>query len=50
VAVLSAYTEDNSPRELKGNWKGKVKISEDFDKTDSEIEDLFYKSAEIFPD
>ena len=49
VAVLSAYTEDNSQRELKGNWKGKVKISKDFDKTDSEIEDLFYNS-EIFPD
>jgi len=49
VAILSAYTEDSSPRELKGNWMGKIRISKDFDKTDSEIEDLFYNS-EIFPD
>ena len=49
VAVLSAYIEDSSPRELKGNWKGKVKKSKDFDTADKEIEDLFYNSK-IFPD
>lgn len=49
VAVLSAYIEDSSPRELKGSWKGKVKISKDFDTADKEIKDLFYNSK-IFPD
>ncbi len=32
-----------------GQWKGKIKISEDFDKCDKEIEELFYNSK-LFPD
>ena len=44
IAILSAYKEEQSPRELKGNWKGKVEVHDDFDKTDDEIADSFYDS------
>jgi len=49
VAILSAFIEDETPRQLTGNWKGKVKISEDFDKVDDEIADTFYNTT-IFPE
>ncbi len=32
-----------------GQWKGKIKISDDFDECDKEIEELFYNSK-LFPD
>ena len=31
VAVLSAYNEDTSPRQLGGSWEGKVVVKEGFD-------------------
>ena len=50
VAVLSAYNQDNeSPRQLGGSWKGKVKVSTDFDEIDSKIADSFYNSR-LIPD
>ncbi len=49
VAVLSAYRQDASPRQLGGSWEGKVKISPDFDKPDEEISASFYNSS-LFPD
>ncbi len=49
VAVLSAYSEDDSPRTLGGSWEGKVKIADDFDDTNDEIIDSFYQSH-LFPD
>jgi|GEM_PF-244510 prevent-host-death family protein len=49
VAILSAFKENNCPRQLGGSWEGKVKISSDFDDADQEIEDSFYNSS-IFPD
>ena len=49
VAVLSAYTEDTSPRTLGGNWKGKIKIAEDFNEPCEETLDSFYNSS-LFPD
>jgi len=36
VAILSAFRKNLSPRQLGGSWKGKVKISPDFDETDEE--------------
>jgi prevent-host-death family protein len=48
VAILSAYTEDITPRKLGGSWEGKVKISEDFNDCDDEIAESFYNSS-IFP-
>lgn len=49
VAVLSAYQEDTSPRQLGGSWEGKVTISEDFDEPlANELVDSFYQSS-IFP-
>ncbi len=48
VAVLSPYAEDASPRVLGGSWEGKVKVAEDFDKTDEEISNNFYIST-VFP-
>lgn len=41
VAKLVAYKEKRQPRKL-GLWKGKVWISDDFDKEDPEINRLFY--------
>jgi len=49
VAVLSAYKQDASPRQLGGTWEGKVKISPDFDELDEEISASFYNSS-LFPD
>lgn len=48
-AILSAFLEDETPRQLTGSWKGKVKISEDFDNIDDEIADTFYNTS-IFPE
>ncbi len=49
VAILSAYKEDTSPRELGGSWSGKVKMVKDFDDIDEQIIDDFQNSS-IFPD
>lgn len=49
VAILSAYREDTSPRELGGSWSGKVKMAEDFDDVDEQIIDDFHDSS-VFPD
>jgi len=49
VAILSAYREDISPRELGGSWSGKVKMAEDFDDADKQIIDDFQNTS-IFPD
>ena len=48
VAILSAYKQDTSPRQLGGSWEGKVKISPDFDELDEEISASFYNST-LFP-
>jgi len=40
VAKLVKY--DREPRKL-GGWEGKVWMADDFDETDEEIIDLFYK-------
>jgi antitoxin (DNA-binding transcriptional repressor) of toxin-antitoxin stability system len=45
VAVLSAYHEKTTPRQLGGSWTGKVKIAEDFDTHSEEITDSFYNST-----
>ncbi|MCF6250802.1 MAG: type II toxin-antitoxin system Phd/YefM family antitoxin [Methylococcaceae bacterium] len=49
VAILSAYREDTSLRELGGSWSGKVKMAEDFDDIDEQIIDDYHNST-IFPD
>ena len=49
VALLSAYIEDETPRKLMGHWKGKVTISDDFDKTDEDLINQFY-NAPISPE
>ena len=49
IAVLSPYIPDNSPRKLGGNWKGQVKIADDFDRTPQELIDAFHASA-LFPE
>lgn len=41
VARLVPYCEPAFKRK-PGAWKGKVRISPDFDKPDKELEDLFY--------
>ena len=41
VARLVPYAAPGSPRRKPGSWKGKIWISPDFDKFDSEIEKLF---------
>ncbi len=45
VAILSAYQEPTSPRELGGSWEGAVEIADDFD----DFDDCFYNTS-IFPD
>lgn len=49
VAILSAFKEDNSPRQLGGSWSGKVEIAENCDQLDEQLIDSFYNSS-IFPD
>ena len=49
VAILSAYREDTSPRELGGSWSGKVKMTEDVEDVDEQIIDDFHDSS-VFPD
>ncbi len=49
VAILSAFMEDNSPRQLGGSWNGKVEIAENFDQLDEQLIDSFY-NASLFPD
>lgn len=49
VAILSAFKRDTSPRELGGNWEGKVKVSDNFDEVNEEIADSFYNSS-LFPE
>lgn len=48
IAILSAFIEDDTPRELGGSWEGKVKIAKDFDETGDELIESFYNS-ELFP-
>jgi prevent-host-death family protein len=48
VAVLSAFKEDSSQRELGGSWEGKVKIADDFNASDKTLTSSFYNSS-IFP-
>jgi antitoxin (DNA-binding transcriptional repressor) of toxin-antitoxin stability system len=48
VALLSAFIEDETPRTLTGNWKGKVSVSEDFDEMDDDLISSFYNSS-VFP-
>lgn len=48
VALLSAFIEDEMPRKLTGNWKGKVSVSEDFDEMDDDLISSFYNSS-VFP-
>ena len=52
VAVLSAFIQNETPRQLTGSWKGKVEINDSFDETiDSadEFVDSFYRST-LFPE
>ncbi|MBT4836091.1 MAG: type II toxin-antitoxin system prevent-host-death family antitoxin [Methylococcales bacterium] len=49
IAILSAFKEDTSPRQLGGSWEGKVEISDDFNEQSEQINNIFYQSA-IFPD
>ena len=49
VAILSAYKNDTSPRQLGGSWEGKVNISNGFTSLDKEISDSFYNSP-LFPE
>jgi len=49
VAILSAFKEDASPRKLGGSWTGKVKIAEDFNAPDEQLENSFHNSS-IFPE
>ena len=49
VAVLSAYDADKEiPKRMGGQWKGQVRIADDFDAPDPELEDLFYNGP-VFP-
>lgn len=41
VARLVPYAAPAPPKRKPGSWKGKIWISPDFDKFDSEIEKLF---------
>jgi prevent-host-death family protein len=43
VARLIAYKDGKSSKRKPGAWKGKVRISPDFDTADKEIEALFYE-------
>ena len=43
VARLIPYKEPGTMKRKPGAWKGKVRISPDFDKPSKEIEALFYE-------
>jgi len=45
VAKLVAYVPQGRPRQL-GAWKGKVRISADFNEFGPELEEMFYGSSE----
>ena len=45
---LTPFSFEKAPR-VGGQWAGKIKMSDDFDECDKEIEDLFYNSK-LFPD
>lgn len=49
IAILSAFNNKHTPRELGGSWEGKVSMSEDFNDADEEIMESFYHSS-IFPE
>jgi antitoxin (DNA-binding transcriptional repressor) of toxin-antitoxin stability system len=49
IAILAPYSRSDEPRKLGGSWKGKVRISDDFDATDQEIIEAFYDSK-LIPD
>lgn len=42
IAKLSKYEVENEPRKFDAPWRGKVWVSEDFDKTDDDIINSFY--------
>lgn len=49
VAVLTAYSPDHEmPKRVGGQWKGLVRIAEDFDAPDLDLEDSFYNGP-VFP-
>lgn len=45
---LEPYVRDTRPR-VGGQWAGKVKIGEDFEFTEEELNELFYNTP-IFPE
>ena len=46
VAKLIPYNHDTSPRKLgAGNWKGKIKIADDFDELPDDIMSYFLGEA-----
>ncbi|MEE9355932.1 MAG: type II toxin-antitoxin system Phd/YefM family antitoxin [Methylococcaceae bacterium] len=49
IAILSAYKESESPRELGGSWSGNVEMAKDFDQPDEQLSDSFYNGT-LFPD
>lgn len=46
---LTPFSFKGTEPRVGGQWKGKIKMSADFDECDKEIEDLFYNSK-LFPD
>ena len=47
VAKLVPYTQDTSPRQLgAGQWKGKIRMADDFDDLPDEVLKLFTGEAE----
>ncbi len=48
VRLTPISFKSSEPR-VGGQWKGKIKMSDDFDECDKQIEELFYNSK-LFPD
>ena len=48
IAVLTAYNEDNTPRQLGGSWEGRVIMSDAFDELPEALTHSFYNSK-LFP-
>lgn len=46
VAQITAWQPQSHPRQ-GGGWRGLVRVSEDFDATDPEIEALFHGDSDI---
>lgn len=45
VAMLVPYQADTTPRKLGGTWKGKVKMTADFDLLPPELAEAFHAKA-----